>query len=397
MADGIDGVDPLTDLGALVDGSLVHQEERGERVVFTMLVTVREFAQEELDARPEARELRDRHARWFADLAARAGPEVEGAAQIEWMRRLVDDLENLRAAIRHLLDTRQWDVVADVARALYAFWWLRGHLAEVGTWMEEVLAAGAEVDDHARAIAICFTRTIVFWQDPTAVMPGLTEALAIFRAEQDPVGEAMCLGFIAFELIAAPDADLDRADEMLSRGIRIVREAGDPWGESMLTIVATRIAILRQDIDTALELARWVLELARRTGDGFALQNGLYHRGWCELILGDAAAAAVDFDGSFATAISLEHDEGLAYALEALTAVAAYAGDPQRAGTLMGAAETFRERTGLTNAPTFYRPYVEAIRSGPDAEAFESARLRGRELTTLDAVERQRAEWGPLV
>ncbi|MGW4928827.1 ATP-binding protein [Agromyces sp. NPDC004153] len=396
IADGIEGVDPLADLGALVDGSLVHQEERGERVVFTMLVTVREFAQEELDAGPDAFALRDRHARWFADLAARAGPGVEGAAQVECMRRLVDDLENLRAAIRYLLDTRQWDVVADVARWLYAFWWLRGHLAEVGTWMEEVLASGDRVGDHARAIALYFTRTIVFWQDPTAPMPGLDEAMAIFRAEHDQVGEALCLGFIAFELIAVPDADLDRADEMLSTGIRLLRDADRPWAESMLTIVATRVAILRQDIDAAAELARRILELARRTGDGFALQNGLYHRGWCELIRGDVAAAAADFDGAFGTAIRLEHDEGLAYALEALTAVAAYAGDAERAGTLLGAAEVFRERTGLTNAPTFYLPYVEAIRSGPNAEAFEAARSRGRELTTLDAVERQRAEWGPL-
>jgi hypothetical protein len=84
----------------------------------------------------------------------------------------------------------------------------------------------------------------------------------------------------------------------------------------------------------------------------------------------------------------LHHDEGVAYALEGLTAVAAGSGDVARAGTLLGAAQVVRERTGLYNAPSFsfHQQYVDGILASPAAGTFEAARARGRHLHVEDAV-----------
>jgi hypothetical protein len=86
-------------LGTLVDGSLVRRQDRGDRVRFTMLSTVKEYIQSELDARSDARELRDRHAQWVPCL--------------------------------------------------------------VRTWMEEVLDAGEPIEARSRAIALYFRGTEV--------------------------------------------------------------------------------------------------------------------------------------------------------------------------------------------------------------------------------------------
>ncbi|HZW41215.1 MAG TPA: DUF4062 domain-containing protein, partial [Agromyces sp.] len=128
IAAGILDADTLDDLGALVDGSLVRQQDRGDRAVFTMLSTVREYALERLSERSDATALRDRHAQYFVRLGEQAEFELEGPTQLGWIERLHEEGDNIRAAVRHLLDTRQWATAAHFAWMLYVYWWVDGHL-----------------------------------------------------------------------------------------------------------------------------------------------------------------------------------------------------------------------------------------------------------------------------
>ena len=66
--------DVLEGMVALLDASLVQSEEQDAESRYTMLATVREFAQERLREIGEESATRDRHARFFRDLAERAGP-----------------------------------------------------------------------------------------------------------------------------------------------------------------------------------------------------------------------------------------------------------------------------------------------------------------------------------
>ncbi|BDZ46055.1 hypothetical protein [Naasia aerilata] len=69
--------------------------------------------------------------------------------------------------------------------------------------------------------------------------------------------------------------------------------------------------------------------------------------------------------------------------------MAALSGDVERAGRLLGAAQTLRERVGLFNpsAFAFHSQLVGSLRSGPGAELFEHGYTEGRGLTPQDAVE----------
>ena len=106
------------------------------------------------------------------------------------------------------------------------------------------------------------------------------------------------------------------------------------------------------------------------------------------MLLGRFDVARECFEESLANSERLHHDEGVAYGLEGLTAVAAGSGDVARAGTLLGAAQVLRERTGLYDAPSFsfHQQVVDGILAGPAAETFEAARARGRHLHVDDAV-----------
>ncbi len=389
IAEGIPDADVLDDLGALVDGSLVRQQDRGDRAVFTMLTPVREYALAELDRRPDADELRDRHARFYVRLGEQAEAELEGAAQLRWIERLADEADNLRAAARRLLDTRQWALVTHFAWTLYLYWWIHGHLGELREWMREVLDSGDDLDARTRAIALYFTCANAFWQDPHEdIVPGLAESARLFEQEGERSGEALALISLALAVLARPEPDTARAGAALHRSVELFREAGDTWGEAMSLVTIGRVQLFMRDLPGALDRFGESLTVANRQGDELGETIALHHLGWAELLLGDIAAARGHFEQSLAGSAKLRHDEGVAYGLEGLTAVAAAAGDPVRSGTLLGAAEVVRERTGLYNAPsfTFHRQYVDVILAGPDAHDFEAARQRGRALHADDAV-----------
>lgn len=389
IAEGIPEANTLDSLAELVDGSLVRQQDRGDRAVFSLLAAVRQYALDELEHQPDAAQLRDRHAQYFVRLGEQVEFELEGATQLEWIGRLAEEGDNLRAAVRHLLDTGQWATAAHFAWTLYVYWWVDGHLGEVREWMQEVLDSGAELDDLTRATAMYFTRAIAFWQDPDEwLVPGLGESAELFRREGERSGEALALISLALALLGARQPDTHRADEALDTSLALFRDAGDDWGEAMALVTLGRVALLTRDVRAALARFDESLAVAKRQGDDLGEAIALHHRGWAEVLLGEFEIARGCFEQSLALSARMRHDEGVAYGLEGLTAVAAGAGDVTRAGTLLGAASMLRERTGLYNAPSFsfHEQFVDGILAGPGADAFESARAHGRQLRVDDAV-----------
>ena len=109
IAEGIPDADTLDDLAALVDGSLVRQQDRGDRAVFSMLSTVREYALDQLDERPDARRCATGTRSTSCGSASRRSSSSREPTQIAWIDRLSEEGDNLRATARHLLDTRPVD------------------------------------------------------------------------------------------------------------------------------------------------------------------------------------------------------------------------------------------------------------------------------------------------
>src|SRR5262249_47702229 len=143
---------------SLVDKSLVAFEERdpdtGGR--YRMLEIVRQYAAERLQASGEADRVRARHRNWLAALAEEAEPQLTGATQQHWLRRLETEHDNLRA-------TLAWDgaeaqgAASDLrlAGALYRFWHVRGHLSEGREHLGRILRQKeAQARTTARAKAL---------------------------------------------------------------------------------------------------------------------------------------------------------------------------------------------------------------------------------------------------
>jgi len=108
----------------LVDKSLVRTVE-GHDDRFTMLETIREFAQEKLEDSGEEDDIRLAHAAFFVQLAAEAEPHLFGENQTTWLNRLERDHDNARSLLA-------WAVTGSEEMAIAAaaywsrFWNMRG-------------------------------------------------------------------------------------------------------------------------------------------------------------------------------------------------------------------------------------------------------------------------------
>ena len=111
-------------LDALVRKSLLVADRSSGRTRFSMLETIRQFAEEQLVARGEADEVRTAHARYFAGRETDILALWDSPRQREAYDWFTAELANLRTAFRWAADHDDLDVAATIATyaAFLGFW-----------------------------------------------------------------------------------------------------------------------------------------------------------------------------------------------------------------------------------------------------------------------------------
>ncbi|MFC7533464.1 BTAD domain-containing putative transcriptional regulator [Actinoplanes sp. GCM10030250] len=124
-------------IGALVDKSLVVLGRDGR---YRMLETIREYGLERLDEAGETALMRTALATHLLALIRTAEPRLRGAGQLEWLRRLGEEHDNLHAAVRDAITAGDRETAVSLVANLGWYWWLRGHRTEGSELCVEVLA-----------------------------------------------------------------------------------------------------------------------------------------------------------------------------------------------------------------------------------------------------------------
>ncbi|GAB3394200.1 hypothetical protein GCM10027568_24370 [Humibacter soli] len=375
-------------LDILVDNSLVRQHEVEGHPSYSMLVTVREYALEQLRATGQEAEVRSAHARYYLRLAKQLGPELKGAGQVDALARLERERSNLRTAVRHLVYTGEDDSATAFAWNLLVFWWIGGFFGEVRIWMQELLDSDDEISERAAAIARFYVLWMGMWQGPTQeVADGLDEVRAVFESLGDDDGTAVVLGTVAMTRAQIPGSDRARARAELTRAIEIFQRLGDGWGEAVAWVTMGRIDMVEGDNDAALEHYQHGAEVSRRTHDAFAITITEHHVARLLLFQGRLDEAEPAFVDAAYVSATLGHLEGAAYGIEGLCAIAAVRGQAERAGILAGAAQEMRQKSGMYDTPLFvyHQRYLEPLRTAfPDL--MRDAEERGRRMRASDVM-----------
>jgi predicted ATPase/class 3 adenylate cyclase/DNA-binding CsgD family transcriptional regulator len=265
----------LYGMASLIDKSLLRQSEpEGEQPRFVMLETIREYGWEALIASGEMEITRQAHAAYYLALAKEAAPKLLGPQLAEWMRRLQQELDNLRAAMGWLLERGEAAMALRMGTALGLFWELNYSLHEGWNVLSRALAGSEEVAVQVRARALVVAGWMAIYLGHFEWAEILCqEALALFRA----IGDTAGMGHAVFRLAHSADqrGDTVAARSRYQESIVLNREAGNKtliaWSltlDAYIALYQGEFAGTRPRLEESLALFR---ELGNPFGTAYTL------------------------------------------------------------------------------------------------------------------------------
>jgi tetratricopeptide (TPR) repeat protein len=268
------------------------------------------------------------------------------------MRRLDSEQPNVQAVLRWIArDGRPPD---RLLRALGEVWiWLlvRGHVRQSATLWQQIASlitppTDAAGDGTARAwlLAAGWTNQGEFAKAIDAVdeaLPGVS------RAEQ---GWRTAMLLLVRGVARVQGAhELARAD--FTEALAVLRDGDDPLVLGYVQTHYGALLCLDGDLDRARALHEEALGIARSLGDENLRAEAHYMLAIDDMTAGDAGSAAPQLAAAVRHYQNLDHFEGLARCLGALSALALRRGHPHLAARLIGAAAAVRDRFGFKPWP----------------------------------------------
>ncbi len=301
--EGLDSVatNALRALGELRGTSLLNAEEIDGTMRFRMLETLRQYAEERLNARPDADEVRARHRAYFLALAQEAEPELQKNGQEEWLARLEMEHDNFRAVFARY--PRHAESLS-MATALVRFWIVRGYGAEGRQWLDILRSSATDAPERVAASA-ANAAGILLWSngDLIAARRAFEEALGYFRKIGVVENIASILSNVA--IVARTSGDLAGARSSAEESVAIFRalppdERKRHLGQMSQALSNLGGILVAQDDPLAAQtVLREAIAIGREVGDRFGVGVSLHNLGLALLEHGDRSAAKKALEESF--------------------------------------------------------------------------------------------------
>ena len=273
---------------SLVDRSLLTTVD-GTPTRYRMLETIREYGADRLAERGEAQAARIAHARHFAATAAAADPVLRTADQLSALKILVDERDNVLAALRFLAESADpSDRVAsvDLALSMTWFWTMIGANGDAAEWLGRAVAA-CEGIEHPRLIWARAARAVN----------------AMFTGE-------------------GKDVDIVQLKVELRSLARELQQVGPPPIDS-LAVLVPMLAYVGDDV----EFARTAMQELVQSPDGWLRAAARINRAWFAENEGDTASMRTDIDAALVDVELIGDRWGLSSVLSARGTLRAQAGD----------------------------------------------------------------------
>ena len=388
-----DDPNTLEYLEQLVNKSLVVTEERGHEMCYFMLETIRQYAREKLFEAKESPAARDRHYAYYSGVAGDIWDILRTENMLAWRDQAEAETENLRAAVEWGLDNHVEDAIQVAANFCLIAGLMGSHLDDglrlcrsAIVRVQALPAVGGlqNVERQRKLAKALFVQGLSGMSSGNMplVIRDLEEAIATARA----AGDKLILGYsLEMFFLAAAFLNMPGSDEAAIEGYRIFTEdVHDNWGLSMAYQNMARIASRKGEEvekDRYLALFKELVQLAP-----LSVQAGFFYLGTGinERLLGHYEKAKNYFEEglkifqqirsiNFALVMKSElahiarqtgqisdaklkyretlqgwqnmgHRGAIANQLECLAFIAILDEEPHRAATLLGAAQSLRQR-----------------------------------------------------
>lgn len=426
--EGIAKDEILDALSRLVDKSLVVVEEREGERRYRLLETIRQYSQERLWKAGEVARLQERHWTWYTGLVEQAGLDLLGPQQVAWFNRFEREHDNLRAALRYLLERGEAEIAARIGGgAFWHFWLYRGYLTEGRTILERILAQLSERTSTRAWVLLNTGLSARFQGDSTRATILLEEGLALSRTLSEP----QLIAYFLYSLgeLRYSRGDYEQATTFYEECLPLLRELHDKvvlplalsrWSETLLaqgeyehsralceeslalaremgspdkiagSLTDLAIVLLEQGNDEQVRaLCEESLVIWQQLGHKAGCAHTLTIQGRLALQQDDMERATRCYQESLALRQETGEKEGVATALEGLAKVAVVRGHTRSAAHLFGAAEVLRQAMGNPLPRTeraSYERAVASVRADLDETAFAQAWAEGQAMTLAQAM-----------
>jgi len=246
------------------------------------------------------------HAKYFAELIEREGERLRGHGQLEALKILGVELENIYEALdtclkrvgavqepptagaQHVVPS----ITGNGARARHAVpllpfaKHLESYLSLVGRWQEGLLwyerilkkTSSSESGSLKAHGLLCLGWMLFRMGDYSGAEDRSEEALCAFRETGDRWGIAMSLNNLG--AVAYAQGRYEEAEKLHQESLQIKREIGDPWGIAGSLINLGNVAYVQGRYDKAERLYREGRKTKEEIGDLSGTADSIINLGW---------------------------------------------------------------------------------------------------------------------
>ena len=269
---------------------VVDHDSAGERR-FHLLEMIRQYAHEKFIESGDREKVCTLHLNYFLDLSTKVQLELRGPSRVDWMERLNDERNNLRAAL-HWADKTDLEAGLLLSSRLLRYW-ESSNLREGTRWLESFLSKEeANRILHARAYALHAYGSLLVWLQKFDKAHSIAqECLTLFQAINDAEGTVDAL--ILFGNVFMFRYDPADAEKFGEQALALAQSLDDPWREATALYYlgwATR--------NYERMFSRWEksASLFRKVGDQVSLANVLGWLGQFRVLNGDLELAETYLD-----------------------------------------------------------------------------------------------------
>ncbi|MFC8538857.1 BTAD domain-containing putative transcriptional regulator [Streptomyces sp. NPDC057249] len=321
-------------LGSLVDKSLVVAAPADDgRMRYRLLETVGEYAAERLAESGERDAVAHRHQVFFRELARTTDPLLRGSGQLDAIRLLQREYENLRTALRHAVAARDEQEALCMVLSLSWYWQIRNLRGDALHWADAAASLGPDpfaepvrpapslherctdapppmrqelLEEARRQVTlvqlVSMDHAMDEWTNE-ASMARLRAVVATYRAGQPQTCRSPASLWFYAVMLTGGVSDLRH---LLDATVSGAREFGYEW--ELAAALQMRANVLANRPDWAGEAHRDAdesLAVFSRLGDVWGMAEALSSRGEANEKQGDYAQAAEDFQAAIRSAEKL--------------------------------------------------------------------------------------------
>jgi predicted ATPase/DNA-binding XRE family transcriptional regulator len=320
--------DVLNLTGALVKKSLIGvKQEAGRETRYGFHEIIRQYTCEKLIASDENESVRTRHLKYFLRLVESAEPALKGPKQVEWMIRLNDERDNLRAAL-------EWADKTDVEAGLSMSGWLLRFWQDLDfregeRWLSRFLEKPeSQAYMHARAKALYTYGIILHETEQNVPLQNIAEeCLSLYREIGDQHGEID--GLIVLGRSTWVSQGTSRAKQLFQQALQLSESLGDVWRKAF---ALGHLGALGPESAFHWKAA---IPLARELGDWRLLVDLVGSLGYIEVMNGDIESAQKNLDEALQLSRTSKFKRTMMYIPRALSRIEMIRGNVERARAIL--------------------------------------------------------------